>query len=273
MPKVTPDHNSDPKKKKNRQGRRNDDTAKRRLDRHFDHKGYDTDTITANGQAGLYFSMKPDGHELTHRSDGKIVLEKFAEVVPREVQDKILSLWDQMVAHGVPSLHLGIWEKLSPTPFVTSETWKKQNPRVRELIAELLSMISKEVAPRMVSLLKVYHPNVWAARKTRVHRKLAQELKEKPWLDFQGAFFALDRNHIDWSDDKEGRSWVTGVGSWKGASLRTPELGMETPVAPGEVILCNMCKVVYSASPITEGRRLTLTGFTCGLLAKHGLNP
>ncbi|KAF9060089.1 hypothetical protein BDP27DRAFT_1234659 [Rhodocollybia butyracea] len=266
--------------------------------------------------------MKPDGRELTHRlrrdfpssthlvtssakprvflkgSDGKIVLEKFAEVVPREVQDKILSLWDQMVAHGVvlgaseternraskPSLHLGIWEKLSSTPFVTSETWKKQNPRVRELIAELLSMISKEVAPRMVSLLKVYHPDVWARQENRilarVHRKLAQELKEKPWLDFQGAFFALsiregcsDRNHIDWSDDKEGRSWVTGVGSWKGASLRTPELGMETPVAPGEVILCNMRKVVHSASPITEGRRLTLTGFTCGLLAKHGLNP
>lgn len=113
----------------------------------------------------------------------------------------------------------------------------------------------------------------------RVRRELAKELEDKPWLDFKGAFFGLsmrdgcsDRYHIDWSDDREGLSWVTGVGNWEGASLRTPELHTETPVAPGEALLCNMRKVVHSASPITQGRRITLTGFTCQLLAKHCLH-
>lgn len=160
----------------------------------------ETDTVTASGTSGKYFRMKPDGRALSMRlrrdfplghqlatssvkprvflqgSDGEIVLEKFADVVTPQVQERIEELWDEMVDNGLvlgslkseknrasqSSLHLGIWEKFRLDPIVTTETWKKQNPTVRELIAELLTVISEEVAPRMVSLLKVYHPEVWA---------------------------------------------------------------------------------------------------------------
>ncbi len=97
-----------------------------------------------------------------------------------------------------------------------------------------------------------------------------------PWLDFGGAFFALaiksgcsERDHLDWSDDKEGLTWVTGVGRRKGADLRAMEAGMQFPVAPGEALVGNMRQMVHSASPVLTGRRVTLMCFTCSFLARH----
>lgn len=161
----------------------------------------EAEAVAANGTPGTYSKMKPDGRALTNRlrrdfppsthhlatssskprlflegSNGEVFLEKFANVVSLDVQKRIEVLWDQMVENGLvlgskkserhrasqASLHLGIWEKFCHRPRITTETWKRQNPTVRDLIAELLTVISEEVAPIMVSLLKLYHPEVWA---------------------------------------------------------------------------------------------------------------
>ncbi|KAJ3725175.1 hypothetical protein C8R42DRAFT_555831, partial [Lentinula raphanica] len=94
----------------------------------------------------------------------------------------------------------------------------------------------------------------------RVRTVLADEFERMPWLDFGGAFFAVaiktgcsEKDHLDWSDDKQGLTWVSGVGEWEGADLRALETGFQYPLQPGEAILANMRQMVHSASPISSG--------------------
>ncbi|KAJ3751746.1 hypothetical protein EV360DRAFT_56395 [Lentinula raphanica] len=178
-----------------------------------------------------------------------------------------------------PAIHVGIWEKFAREPRLTAETWKKQNQEVKDLMAQLLGILSSKVAPRMAALLQTYYPSVWERQQRallRVRKVLADEFAEMPWLDFGGAFFAVaiktgssERDHLDWSDDKYGLTWVSGVGNWQGADLRALETGKQFPLEPGEAILANMRQMVHSASPISSGQRITLTFFTCSFLARH----
>ncbi|KAJ3964344.1 hypothetical protein EV361DRAFT_812222 [Lentinula raphanica] len=185
-----------------------------------------------------------------------------------------------------PAIHVGIWEKFANQPRLTAETWKMQNRTVRELMAQLIGLLSTKVAPRMdhqeacvlfpqcyICILKSI--NSCRALK-RVRSILAAELAEMRWLDFGGAFFAVaiktgcsERDHLNWSDDKLGLTWVSGVGNWEGADLRAVETGLQYPLRPGDAILANMHQMVHSASPILSGQRITLTFFTCSFLARH----
>ncbi|KAJ3965579.1 hypothetical protein EV361DRAFT_810472 [Lentinula raphanica] len=180
---------------------------------------------------------------------------------------------------ATPAIHVGIWEKFSNYPRLTTETWKMQNQYVKELMTQLIGLLSKKVAPRMVSILRTFYPQVWERQEralNRVRSLLAAEFAEMPWLDFGGAFFAVaiktgssERDHLDWSDDKYGLTWVSGVGDWQGADLKALETGWQFPLQPGDAILANMRQMVHSASPIVSGQRITLTFFTCNFLASH----
>lgn len=197
--------------------------------------------------------------------------------------------------------HFGIWEKFGSVPRVTGETDKvqKDNDKVKGLIKDFLSLISSKIAPRLCNLLRLYYPILWCRQqryvslsdvvmydithrsfriRNRVSQILASDIEEKPWLDFGGAFFAVavkigcsERDHLDWTDDPEGLTWVSGVGDWEGADLRAIETGWQFPVQPGDVLAANMRTMVHSASPILRGERITLTFFTCKLLAQHSL--
>ncbi|KAJ3965022.1 hypothetical protein EV361DRAFT_811353 [Lentinula raphanica] len=180
---------------------------------------------------------------------------------------------------ATPAIHAGVWEKFANQPRLTAETWKMQNGVVKDLMAELIGILSAKVAPRMAALLKLFYPKVWERQHRalmRVRTALASEYESMPWLDFGGAFFAVaiktgcsERDHLDWSDDKQGLTWVSGVGDWEGADLRALETGYQYPLRPGEAILANMRQMVHSASPILSGQRITLTFFTCSFLARH----
>ncbi|KAJ3838496.1 hypothetical protein F5878DRAFT_661131 [Lentinula raphanica] len=221
------------------------------------------------------------------------VLRRFMDIITPEEQLEIERLWLLMQEKGLkysrkrgesnrsatPAIHAGIWEKFAREPRLTAETWKMQNREVKKLMAQLIGILSSKVAPRMAALLQTYYPEVWERQKRallRVRKVLASEFAEMPWLDFGGAFFAVaiktgcsERDHLDWSDDKYGLTWVSGVGNWEGADLRALETGMQYPLRPGEAILANMRQMVHSASPILSGQRITLTFFTCSFLARH----
>ncbi|KAJ3755616.1 hypothetical protein EV360DRAFT_49434 [Lentinula raphanica] len=180
---------------------------------------------------------------------------------------------------ATPAIHVGIWEKYANQPRLTAETWKMQNHTVRALMAQSIGLLSTNIAPRMVSILRTFYPEVWERQQralNRVRSVLAAELAEMAWLDFGGAFFAVaiktgssEIDHLDWSDDKYGLTWVSGVGDWQGADLKAMETGWQFPLQPGDAILANMRQMVHSASPIVSGQRITLTFFTCNFLARH----
>ncbi|KAJ3884625.1 hypothetical protein GG344DRAFT_60315, partial [Lentinula edodes] len=99
-----------------------------------------------------------------------------------------------------------------------------------------------------------------------------------PWLDFGGAFFAVavkEGNskiyHLDWSDDREALTWVTGLGTWKGGDLRLVELDVQVPMKEGEALCGCMQQLVHGGSPIVSGRCITITFFTYNILMKHSL--
>ncbi|KAJ3897764.1 hypothetical protein F5879DRAFT_813537, partial [Lentinula edodes] len=78
-------------------------------------------------------------------------------------------------------------------------------------------------------------------------------------------------NHVDWSDDPKGLTWVAPVGTWRGGDLKTIEMGLQTLIGPGDAIIANMQEIVHAAAPVSQGTRITLTGFTCSFLAKHSV--
>lgn len=111
-----------------------------------------------------------------------------------------------------------------------------------------------------------------------MRNELGAEFEEMPWLDFKGAFFAIaikeggsEINHLDWSDDPKGLTWVAPVGTWRGGDLKTIEMGLQTSIGPGDAIIANMREIVHAAAPVSQGTRITLTGFTCSFLAKHSI--
>ncbi|KAF5365354.1 hypothetical protein D9757_013779 [Collybiopsis confluens] len=177
-----------------------------------------------------------------------------------------------------PALHLGIWEKYARVPRMTGETSQLQNPAVCSLIQNLLTLLATKVAPRMSGILRSLYPAVWR-RQQRIYARVSSSLTvDKPWLDFGGAFFAVavkigssEVDHLDWTDDVKGLTWVSGVGDWVGADLRAIETGYQFPLQAGDALAGNMRLVVHSASPVVSGERITLTFFTCSVLAKHSL--
>ncbi|KAJ3768741.1 hypothetical protein FB446DRAFT_792036 [Lentinula raphanica] len=220
------------------------------------------------------------------------VLRRFVDIIQANEREEIEKLWLLMQQRGLkyrkgegsnrsatPAIHVGVWEKFANQPRLTAETWKMQNSVVKELMSELIGLLSAKVAPRMVAILRTFYPEVWKRQQQalyRVRTVLADEFTSMPWLDFGGAFFAVaiktgssERDHLDWSDDKLGLTWVSGVGEWEGADLRALETGFQYPLRAGEAILANMRQMVHSASPISNGQRITLTFFTCSFLARH----
>lgn len=127
------------------------------------------------------------------------------------------------------------------------------------------------------SILVLSHFSTPSVRQ-RVNQKLKNKLKDKPYLDFHGAFFAVavkegcsDIDHLDWADDIDNLTFVTAVDNWEGADLQFLELGLRFPLAQGDIAVGKMRKLVHSAGKITSGRRITLTFFTSELLTKQAM--
>ncbi|KAJ3729220.1 hypothetical protein C8R42DRAFT_771968 [Lentinula raphanica] len=219
------------------------------------------------------------------------VMRKFVDIVKPNVQVEMQNIFNQMqVAElkypqqdgcTMDALHLGIWEKLKKKPKISREAWEIQNATVRELMARLCTVISNKVAPLMVSIMVFYYPEIWEQQQrilNHVRQELAIDFEEKPWLDFKGAFFAIlikegssEISHLG-SNDPKGLTWVAPVGDWERGDLKTPEIGLQTTLGPGEAILTNM-KDIVDASPAptlpAEGTRIILTGYTCSFLVKQ----
>ncbi|KAJ3916633.1 hypothetical protein F5877DRAFT_68898 [Lentinula edodes] len=204
------------------------------------------------------------------------LLRKWTEVISYNTARRLEFLFDAIIASKAkyanklvdgnrsttPAFHWGLWEKCSQNPHMAPETWLIQKPPVQKLIAKFLGILAIEVAPIMVKILKQYFPEQWARQERAYQRvrhfmKTRKILQDKPWLDFGGAFFAVavkegnsEIYHLDWSDDREALTWVTGLGTWKGGDLRLVELDVQVPMKEGEALCGCMRQLVHSGSPI-----------------------
>ncbi|KAJ3846754.1 hypothetical protein EV368DRAFT_88563 [Lentinula lateritia] len=272
---------------KTHRGRRNRERVIQRIDRHWAEKGATTATVEVDQAPGQYAHMKANGKELLRqlkidyppetRLELKpgltAVLRKFTDIIKPHAQAEIQHIFEEMQAAGIryprpkrgsnqsetPVLHLGIWEKFRMKPKITNESWKMQRTSVRALIAQLCTIMSTEIAPTMVGILGFYYPELWERQQKilyHVRNELGAEFEEMPWLDFKGAFFAIaikeggsEINHLDWSDNPKGLTWVAPVGTWRGGDLKTIEMGLQTSIGPGDAIIANMREIVHAAAP------------------------
>lgn len=110
----------------------------------------------------------------------------------------------------------------------------------------------------------------------RVRKLLAIQLKERPVLDFHGAFFTVavkegssEIYHVDWHDWKWGYAYVIVFGDFEGGEFCAPQLGIKVPIRPGQ-IFCVMARVLaHCTAPVTGGRRLVITCFSDHNIIAH----
>lgn len=70
-----------------------------------------------------------------------------------------------------------------------------------------------------------------------------------------------DRIHIDAND--YGVTWVLPLGNWTGATFVFPQLKSEQEVHPGQLLGFSVNLLAHYCMPITSGRRIVVTMFTC----------
>lgn len=100
------------------------------------------------------------------------VIIRAVQVVPEDVQDSLVALWLRMNALGVkfpaakrdnrsstPALHTGVWHLSSPNPMVSVDT-RQEDPVVRELLEEFLSIVRVRIAPTIRRLIALYCPKL-----------------------------------------------------------------------------------------------------------------
>lgn len=110
----------------------------------------------------------------------------------------------------------------------------------------------------------------------RVQAWLGKELSLRPALDFNGAFFAIavkegvsEKLHIDFNDSKKTITWIWAVGDWKGAEFAAPQLGIQVPVRPGQMIGVMAGVIAHVTTHKKSGRRVVFMCFTEQLLWMH----
>lgn len=111
----------------------------------------------------------------------------------------------------------------------------------------------------------------------RVKRILAKQLRDRPALDFGGAFFVVavkegssERIHLDFNDDEHGVSWVVPFGDqWEGGAFCAPQLEKKIPVGPGQALGGMTRLLAHCGTPVTSGRRVILTLFSDKNLLQH----
>lgn len=93
-------------------------------------------------------------------------------------------------------------------------------------------------------------------------------LSHRSALDFESAFTTIavkegssSRVHIDWND--QGITWVLPIGDWTGGLLEFPQLGLKLAICPGELLGFSANLLAHCSSPVTSGKRLVITMFTC----------
>lgn len=108
----------------------------------------------------------------------------------------------------------------------------------------------------------------------RLTKVLDEALAKRP-LDFKGAFFTVaikkggsGVGHIDRADTLF--TIVFTLGDFEGANIVFPQLGVEVPLRPGQLLLMNARLLAHWANPVESGERIVVTCFTDMWTAKKG---
>ncbi|KAL0950537.1 hypothetical protein HGRIS_007345 [Hohenbuehelia grisea] len=218
------------------------------------------------------------------------LLMRFNNIINKATARRLLNCYVEMEALGLKTshaeahwsttsaLHAGVWSLYQKMPYVTRDT-RSQPSAVTEVLARMLGIIAKEVAPKLVKLLKEHCPEQWARLQRaydRVKTIMWEVYGEKPWLDFEGAFFTVAVKqgsskilHLDWNDDKcGGITWVIPVGRWEGGEFCSPQLKACIPVAQGQALGVQARRLVHCGAP-AKGTRVVFMLFADHTLLKQ----
>lgn len=95
-----------------------------------------------------------------------------------------------------------------------------------------------------------------------------EHIASRSALDFGSAFTTIavvegssDRIHIDAND--HGVTWILPLGDWTGATLVIPQLKLELELHSGQLLGFSANLLAHYCTPITSGRRVVITMFTC----------
>jgi hypothetical protein len=87
-------------------------------------------------------------------------------------------------------------------------------------------------------------------------------------MDFESAFTTVavaegssELVHIDRND--HGITWVLPLGDFEGGNIVTPQEEANIPLRPGELLGFSANTLAHYCTPVTSGRRVVVTMFTC----------
>jgi hypothetical protein len=101
------------------------------------------------------------------------IMLRLDSIVSEGKRSQLLAAWDDVQALAphhlikretacskMPAYHWGIWETTADKPCITLES-KQQTPEVIVAIDQLLNLVKKFVAPKIIKLTKEYLPHQW----------------------------------------------------------------------------------------------------------------
>ena len=91
----------------------------------------------------------------------------------------------------------------------------------------------------------------------RIMTNLTEELKNRPALQFGGAFFTVavkegssEEIHLDFNDDPNGISWVVPLGDWEGGEFCLPQFGIKIPIRSGQILGAMTRILAHCSAPV-----------------------
>ncbi|KAF8315103.1 hypothetical protein F5887DRAFT_907838, partial [Amanita rubescens] len=183
------------------------------------------------------------------------------------------------------AFHFGVWRRYKKSPFIMRDT-KSNNCDVRAASDAFLTLLRNRVASKIATFTEYYSPKVWKVQSKcvllyilsnygihillSIPAYLSLFVDTSSWsaIDFEGAFTTVavlegssEKIHIDAND--HGITWILPLGEWTGGTFVIPQLEMEIDVYPGQLLGFSANILAHYCTPVTSGRRIVITMFTC----------
>jgi hypothetical protein len=126
--------------------------------------------------------------------------------------------------------------------------------------------VENSIKVRPLFILSIYH--LLILLRIPSYLSIFEDIATRYEIDFEGAFTTVavlegssEKVHIDAND--HGITWILPLGEWTGGTLVIPQLKMNIDVYPGQLLGFSANILAHYCTPVTSGRRIVITMFTC----------